>query len=155
MSNAEVGRLRGAWAVAGDTRQVGHRRRPTDVRSWCRGLLPRHRGRPTSNQRRQPSRPTRQMPGSTSVRRRREARCGAITFKGGIRHLAQNVMFSAVPPSWARFAPGYGAVRVLVDGAFTADFDETRGLLLALAWFAAITVAALLVFHRLARPRTG
>lgn len=69
--------------------------------------------------------------------------------------LAQNVMFSAAPPSWARFAPGYGAVRVLVDGAFTADFDETRGLLLALAWFAAITVAALVVFHRLARPRAG
>lgn len=69
--------------------------------------------------------------------------------------LAQNVMFSAAPPSWARFAPGYGAVRVLVDGAFAADFDETRGLLLALAWFGAITVAALLVFHRLARPRVG
>jgi hypothetical protein len=69
--------------------------------------------------------------------------------------LAQNVMFSAAPPSWARYAPGYGAVRVLVDGAFTTDFDETRGLMLALAWFAAITAAALVVFHRLARPKVG
>lgn len=69
--------------------------------------------------------------------------------------LAQNVMFSAAPPSWARFAPGYGAVRVLVDGAFTSDFDQTGALLLALAWFAAITIAALAVFHRLARPRVA
>ncbi len=64
-------------------------------------------------------------------------------------------MFSAAPPSWARFAPGYGAVRVLVDSAFTTDFDETGGLVLALVWLAAITVAALLVFHRLARAKVA
>lgn len=69
--------------------------------------------------------------------------------------LAQNVMFSAAPPSWARFMPAYGAVRVLVDGAFTGDFTETRGLLLALAWLVGIGAVALGVFHRLAQAKWG
>jgi len=66
--------------------------------------------------------------------------------------IAQNAMFDAAPPAWGRFLPAHGAVRVLLDGAFTATFDEARGLLLALAWLAAITAAAIAVFHRLAAP---
>lgn len=68
--------------------------------------------------------------------------------------LAQNVMFDAAPPSWAAWMPAYGAVRVLVDGAFTPGFDETVGLGLTLAWLVAITGAAATVFHRIAAPRT-
>lgn len=68
--------------------------------------------------------------------------------------LAQNVMFDAAPPAWAAWMPAHGAVRVLIDGAFTPTFDETTGLLLALAWLVGITVAAAAVFHRLAAPRT-
>lgn len=68
--------------------------------------------------------------------------------------LAQNIMFDAAPPGWASFMPGYGAVRVLVDGAFTPSFDETTGLLFALGWVVAITAAAAAAFHRLAAPRT-
>ncbi len=69
--------------------------------------------------------------------------------------LAQNVMFDAAPPPWAAWMPAHGAVRVLVDGAFTPSFDEITGMLLAAAWLAAITTAAALVFHRLAaRDRT-
>jgi hypothetical protein len=68
--------------------------------------------------------------------------------------LAQNIMFDAAPPAWAAWMPGFGAVRVLVDGAFTPSFDETVGLAFTLAWLVGITAAAAGVFHRLASPRT-
>lgn len=66
--------------------------------------------------------------------------------------LTQNAMFDAAPPAWARFMPAHGAVRVLLDGAFTPGFDETGGLLLAGAWLVGIGAAGAAVFHRLARP---
>jgi hypothetical protein len=68
--------------------------------------------------------------------------------------LAQNIMFDAAPPAWASWMPGYGAVRVLVDGAFTPTFDETTGLLFALAWLVGTIAAAVGVFHRVAARRT-
>ena len=67
--------------------------------------------------------------------------------------LAQNPMFDMAPPGWARYLPAHGAVRVLVDAAFTPSFDETRGMLLALAWLAGITLAAATVFRRLSAAR--
>jgi hypothetical protein len=67
--------------------------------------------------------------------------------------LAQNVMFSAAPPAWAAWMPAHGAVRVLIDGAFTTTFDETGGLLLAGAWLVGLTTVAALVFDRLAASR--
>lgn len=66
--------------------------------------------------------------------------------------LAQNIMFDAAPPTWAGLMPAHGAVRVLVDGAFTTTFDQTGALLLGLAWLAGITTVAATVFHRLAAP---
>jgi hypothetical protein len=51
--------------------------------------------------------------------------------------------------------PAHGAVRVLIDGAFTPGFDETTGLLLALGWLVGITVAAAAVFHRTAAARNA
>jgi hypothetical protein len=69
--------------------------------------------------------------------------------------LAQNVMFDAAPPTWAAWMPAHGAVRVLIDGAFTPGFDETTGLLLALGWLVGITVAAAAVFHRTAAARNA
>ena len=62
--------------------------------------------------------------------------------------LAQNAMFDAAPPTWGRYLPAHGAVRVMMDGAFTPTFDETGALLLALAWLAALTAAAAAVFRR-------
>ncbi|MCZ7531273.1 MAG: ABC transporter permease [Acidimicrobiia bacterium] len=67
--------------------------------------------------------------------------------------LAQNTMFSAAPPDWARFMPGYGAVQVLMDGAFTPGFDTRFALGLAIVWLMAITVVAAGTFHRVAAPR--
>jgi hypothetical protein len=68
--------------------------------------------------------------------------------------LAQNVMLDAAPPSWAAWMPAHGAVRVLIDGAFTAGFDEVAGLTWALLWLVGLAVAAAIVFHRCAAPRT-
>jgi hypothetical protein len=67
--------------------------------------------------------------------------------------LAQNVMFSVAPPSWAAWMPAHGAVRLLIDGAFTSTLDEVGGLLLATAWIVGLSAAATVVFHRLAAPR--
>ena len=67
--------------------------------------------------------------------------------------IAQNAMFDAAPPAWAIYMPGFGSVRVLLDGAFTSGFDEWPALLVALAWLVSLTGAAAWQFHRLARPR--
>jgi hypothetical protein len=62
--------------------------------------------------------------------------------------LAQNAMFDAAPPAWGRYLPAHGAMRVLMDGAFTPGFDEVGALVLALGWLAALTVLAVFVFRR-------
>jgi hypothetical protein len=67
--------------------------------------------------------------------------------------LAQNIMFDAAPPSWASWMPAHGAVRVLVDGAFTPTFDEVGGLILALVWLVGLTAVATAIFHRTSAPR--
>jgi hypothetical protein len=69
--------------------------------------------------------------------------------------LAQNVMFDAAPPSWAAWMPAHGAVRVLIDGAFTPTFDESGGLTLAVAWLFGLAVAAAGIFHRTSAPRNA
>lgn len=62
--------------------------------------------------------------------------------------LAQNAMFDAAPPAWGRYLPAHGAVRVMMDGAFTASFDETRALFLAIAWLVVLGAIAVVVFRR-------
>lgn len=66
--------------------------------------------------------------------------------------LAQNAMFGAAPPAWAEFMPAHGAVKVMLDGAFTPGFDTAGALILALAWLAGVTALAAHQFHRLAQP---
>jgi len=60
---------------------------------------------------------------------------------------AQSPMLRPTPAGWAHLLPGYGANRVLVDGALTPVFNQSGSLLLALAWVAALTVVAALVFR--------
>ena len=64
--------------------------------------------------------------------------------------LAQNAMFDAAPPAWGRFLPAHGAVRVMMDGAFTASFDETGALLLAVGWLLVLGALAVGVFRSVA-----
>jgi len=61
--------------------------------------------------------------------------------------IGQSPMLQAQPEGWAEYLPGYGSVRVLLDGALTDTFDETRSLLLALAWVAALALAAIMLFR--------
>ncbi|MHB1163913.1 MAG: ABC transporter permease [Candidatus Nanopelagicales bacterium] len=61
--------------------------------------------------------------------------------------ISQSPMLRAQPEAWAQFLPGYGGVRLLLDGVATAGFDETRGLALAAAWaLAALAAAAWLIY---------
>lgn len=62
--------------------------------------------------------------------------------------IAQSPMLRAEPVDWARFLPGYGADRVLLDGGLTASFDETSALLLGLGWLLALGVLAARLFRR-------
>jgi len=66
--------------------------------------------------------------------------------------IAQNIMFSAIPPDWGAVLPSRGAVQILVAGAFTTRFDQYGMLLLAIAWLAGLTVVTAAVFRRIARP---
>lgn len=67
--------------------------------------------------------------------------------------IAQNVMFSAAPPDWGVFLPAWGAVKILVDAAFTGGFDQGGALLGTLAWLVALGAANAVVFSRIARPQ--
>lgn len=62
--------------------------------------------------------------------------------------LAQNTTFDAAPPAWGTYMPAHGAVRVMMEGAFTSTFDETGALVLALAWLGGLAAMAALVFRR-------
>ncbi len=62
--------------------------------------------------------------------------------------LAQNAMFDAAPPTWGRYLPAYGAMRVLMDAAFTPGFDEIGALVVSLLWLSVLTALAAFVFRR-------
>lgn len=67
--------------------------------------------------------------------------------------IAQNIMFSAGPPSWGVVLPGRGAVQILVDGAFTTTFDQLAMLILAFLWIAGLAIVTATVFRRIAEPK--
>jgi len=67
--------------------------------------------------------------------------------------IAQNVMFSAAPPSWGTVLPGRGASQILVDGAFTTTFDKFGALVLAVVWLVALAAVTATVFRRIAQPK--
>ena len=48
--------------------------------------------------------------------------------------IGQSPMLDGQPRGWARYLPGYGSIRVMIDGALTQGFDEGSRLLLALGW---------------------
>lgn len=62
--------------------------------------------------------------------------------------IAQSPMLREEPPGWARFLPGYGADRVLLDGGLTATFDEWQALLLGVGWLVVLGLAAARLFRR-------
>lgn len=62
--------------------------------------------------------------------------------------LGQSPMLHQNPPGWAHLLPGYGASRVLLDGALTNTFDEWAPLLAAVGWLIALLPAAGLLCPR-------
>ncbi len=67
--------------------------------------------------------------------------------------IAQNIMFSAAPPSWGLVLPGRGSVKVLVDAAFTPTFDQLGALVLAVVWLVGLVAVGAAVFRRIAEPK--
>ena len=67
--------------------------------------------------------------------------------------MAQNIMFSAAPPSWGLILPGRGAVQVLVDAAFTTTFDTFAMLMLAVVWLVVLALVTAFVFRGIAQPK--
>src|SRR6266545_4932275 len=68
--------------------------------------------------------------------------------------MGQSPMLHGEPAGWAHYLPGYGGYRILIDATVTGDFDQTRALLIGLAWLTALAVAAAVLFRRAVRPAT-
>jgi len=69
--------------------------------------------------------------------------------------LLQDPMFgSGTPSGIALFFPDYGAMRVAIDGGFSASFHAWRELALALGWLALLVGTVALVLRHLLRPRS-
>ena len=73
--------------------------------------------------------------------------------------IAQSPMLRADPAAWAAFLPGFGGIRVLLDGGLTPTFDQTRALLIAALWLVGLAIAAAAVAwptaRRAGRPGRG
>lgn len=69
--------------------------------------------------------------------------------------IGQSPMVRGEPAAWARYLPGYGSTRVLIDGALTTGFDETNSLLIAASWIIGLTSAFIALFrHGVQSPTT-
>ncbi|MBI1758942.1 MAG: ABC transporter permease [Actinobacteria bacterium] len=66
--------------------------------------------------------------------------------------IAQSPMLNPEPTTLSRLLPGYGGSRILIDGALTSGFDETRPLLVGLAWLVALAVAVTLAYRHASAP---
>lgn len=65
--------------------------------------------------------------------------------------IAQSPMLRGEPAGWAEWLPGYGGVRVMIDGALTTGFDTWGHLLLAGAWVLVLGAAAVALLIRTVR----
>jgi len=62
--------------------------------------------------------------------------------------ISQSPMLSTQPDPWAHWLPAYGSTRLMLDGALTPSFDETRPLLYACLWLVGLALAAGLIWRR-------
>jgi hypothetical protein len=65
--------------------------------------------------------------------------------------LGQSPMLGGDPADWAPWMPGYGGMRVLIDGGLTAGFDEGPILAVALAWIALLACAVVTLLRRMVK----
>ena len=66
--------------------------------------------------------------------------------------IVQSPMLHPEPTTWSRLLPGYGGSRILLDGALTDHFDETRPLLIGLAWLLILAVTVAYAYRHTTRP---
>ncbi|MDA1360904.1 ABC transporter permease [Glycomyces luteolus] len=69
--------------------------------------------------------------------------------------ISQSPMLRPEPAAAAQLLPGYGCSRVLLDGALTSSFNETRPLFYGLAWLAALAVLVAVAYRRAIAPVPG
>jgi hypothetical protein len=63
--------------------------------------------------------------------------------------IVQNPMFgSGTPGRWAVLLPGYGPMRLMLDGAYSTRFHVAGELVLSLGWTAALGAAVYLLLRR-------
>lgn len=66
--------------------------------------------------------------------------------------IVQSPMLNPEPSTLSRLLPGYGGSRILLDGALTNGFDETRPLTVGLLWLAALAAAVTLAYRKTSLP---
>lgn len=70
--------------------------------------------------------------------------------------IVQNPMFGdGTPGRFAVLLPGYGPVRLMVDGAYSTTFRATEELLLGLGWITVLGAAVYLLLARAVGTNTG
>jgi hypothetical protein len=67
--------------------------------------------------------------------------------------IVQSPMLHPTPIGLARFLPGYGGSRMLLDGALSSGFDESGPLLVGLAWVVCLFTAVALLYRRSVAPQ--
>ena len=69
--------------------------------------------------------------------------------------IVQNPMFGdGTPARGAALLPGYGPMRMMVDGAFSTSFQTAGELVLALAWTVVLGAGVYVVLRRAVGPRS-
>lgn len=66
--------------------------------------------------------------------------------------IVQSPMLHPEPTTWSQLLPGYGGSRILLDGALTNHFDETRPLLIGSAWLVVLALTVAYAYRRTTRP---
>lgn len=69
--------------------------------------------------------------------------------------IGQSPMLDGEPRAWARYLPGYGSIRVMIDGALTETFDETLRTAVALGWIALLLGVVVVLFRQSVRVPTS
>lgn len=66
--------------------------------------------------------------------------------------ISQSPMLHPEPSALAEWLPGYGGSRVLLDGALTSRFDETRPLIYGLVWLVGLGLLVVVTYRRAIAP---
>jgi hypothetical protein len=69
--------------------------------------------------------------------------------------VTQSPMLHPEPTTLATVLPGYGSTRMLLDGALTDSFDESRPAVIGLLWLAALLAVNAAVYRRSVRAPTS